>query len=358
MLVPRTLEGHHSPRMGGGSRISAESVDQRIDWLASLVPDPSLPVPEASAAEVTANGPLVVDTLGALLEAGRVEEASWAIARLRPYWLNGANVEQGRRWAERVLALPRKASPAPRVRLLETAATLAFESGDEASARNLFMKSAELARRVGDADAEASALGGLARCELMAGNLDAAREAARACEAIRARRGDEAARIGPLHILAYADYIAGDDDAARAGFHRTLEMGRRLGIRHRQAQEMTNLCSVETRAGNLDAADSLGREALEIAVELDHELLLPYCVINLAGVASARGEHERAARLLGAGDALLAQAGMALNPGTAIEYGRHRAHTTTALGAWRFDRQYNAGTALSHEGAVAAARER
>jgi hypothetical protein len=90
-------------------------------------------------------------------------------------------------------------------------------------------------------------------------------------------------------------------------------MGRRLGIRWRQAQKMTNLCSVETPAGNLDKAESLGREALEITVELDHGLLLPYCVINLAGVASARGQHERAAYLLGAGDGLLAAAGMELN---------------------------------------------
>jgi hypothetical protein len=120
-------------------------------------------------------------------------------------------------------------------------------------------------------------LGGLARCELMAGNLDAARDAARACETIRARGGDEAARVFPLHVLAYADYIEGNDDAARAGFQRTLAMNRRLGVRWRQAQELTNLCSVETRAGNLQQARKLGREALEIAVEVDHTLLLPYC---------------------------------------------------------------------------------
>jgi hypothetical protein len=48
---------------------------------------------------------------------------------------------------------------------------------------------------------------------------------------------------------------------------------------------------------------------------------------------------------------------MELNPGTAIEYARHRAHTTAALGARHFDRQYNASRALSREGAVAAARE-
>src|SRR5919201_3582950 len=171
--------------------------------------------------------------------------------------------------------------------------------------------------------------------------------AARACEAIRARQGDEAARIGPLHILAYADYIAGDDDAARAGFHRTLEMGRRLGIRHRQAQEMTNLCSVETRAGNLDEADSLGQEALEISVELDLALLLPYCVINLAGVASAREHHERAAYLLGAGDCLLAAAGWDETPARGLKYPSHGGPSTAGLGEGRFGRHYDAGRALT-----------
>jgi hypothetical protein len=74
------------------------AADERLEWLARLVPDPSLPVPEANAAEVTANGGSVVDALEVLVEAGRVEDTSWAVARLRPYWLIGGNVEQGRQW--------------------------------------------------------------------------------------------------------------------------------------------------------------------------------------------------------------------------------------------------------------------
>jgi non-specific serine/threonine protein kinase len=334
------------------------TVDGRLEWLARVVPDPSLPVPEPTAAELADKGSSIVDVLEALVDAGRVEDASWAVARLRRYWLDSGNVEQGRRWADRVLTLPPPPSPAARARLLETAATLAFEQGDDASARALFTQSVDIAREESDAAAEALALGGLGRCELMAGNLDAARAAARACEAIHARRGDEVGRIGPLHILAYADYIAGDDDAARAGFRRTLAMARTLAIRVRQAQELTNLCSVETRAGKLDEADALGREALEIAAELENALLLPYCVINLAGLASARGEHERAAYLLGAGDSLLAAAGTELNPGTLIEYRRHRANSTAALGEERFRQDYDTGRALPRDRAIEVAQER
>lgn len=139
------------------SASSVGTVDERLEWLAGLVSDPSLPVPEASAAEVTRSGGSVADALEVLVEAGRVEDASWAVARLRPYWLAGGNVEQGRQWAERVLTLPhQQSSSTARARLLEIAATLAFEQGDEASARARFTKSIELAREVGDTVAEAT----------------------------------------------------------------------------------------------------------------------------------------------------------------------------------------------------------
>ena len=321
--------------------------------LAELVPDPVLPVDEACAHEVMREGAAFA---AAVDEAADADAAAWGVARLRAYWMNG-RIDEGRSRAERLLAEDGGVSAAARVRVLEVAATLAFEQGDAATARARLNEAAGLSRKGADADAEAMCLGGLARCELMAGNLDAAREAARACEAIRARSGDEAARVFPLHVLAYADYIEGNDDSARAGFHRTLEMNRRLGVRWRQAQELTNLCSVETRAGNLQEARELGREALDIAVELDHALILPYCVINIAGVASAQGRHELAARVLGAGDALLAAAGMELNPGTAIEYRRHRLNTEAALGDESFRVQYESGRSLTRAEAVAAARE-
>jgi tetratricopeptide (TPR) repeat protein len=324
-----------------------------LDRLAELVPDPVLPVDEACAHEVVREGAAFA---AAVDEASDADAAAWGVARLRAYWMNG-RIEEGRSRAERLLAEDGGVSAAARARVLEVAATLAFEQGDAATARARFNDAAELSRQAADADAEGMCLGGLARCELMAGNLDAAREAARACEAIRARSGDEAARVFPLHVLAYADYIEGNDDAARAGFQRTLEMNRRLGVRWREAQELTNLCSVETRAGNLQQARESGREALEIADELDHALLLPYCVINLAGVASADGRHQLAARVLGAGDGLLAAAGMELNPGTAIEYRRHRANTEAALGTERFGELYASGRTLGRDEAVAAARE-
>ncbi len=90
-----------------------------------------------------------------------------------------------------------------------------------------------------------------------------------------------------------------------------------------------------------------------MGVELGNSTLVTYCVVNLAGVASASGDHERAARLLGAGEAMLDAAGMTLNPGTAIEYSRHVERTRTALGEEEYRRLNRAGRELDRDAAVA-----
>jgi hypothetical protein len=87
-------------------------------------------------------------------------------------------------------------------------------------------------------------------------------------------------------------------------------------------------------------------------VEIESPLLVTYGVINLAGVASARGDHERAARLLGAGEAMMEAAAMTLNPGTAIEYERHVERTRTGLGEAEYGRAVRAGRELDRDAAI------
>lgn len=125
-----------------------------------------------------------------------------------------------------------------------------------------------------------------------------------------------------------------------------------MGNRRAVARELTNLGSVETRAGNLERAQQLCDEALRLALEIENPLLVTYCVINLAGVASASGEHEHAARLLGAGEAMIEAAGMSLNPGTALEHERHVERTRRALGRAEYERAVRAGRELERDAAI------
>jgi tetratricopeptide (TPR) repeat protein len=145
--------------------------------------------------------------------------------------------------------------------------------------------------------------------------------------------------------------VQGNDDAARSGFEESLELARRVGEDELVVAELTNLGSVETRAGNLERALALCREALALAVELGSAYAIPYCVVNLGGVASARGDHEVAARILGAGKAMFDRTGAAIDPGTAIEFDRHLERTKATLGS-SFDAAWEGGYELDDERSV------
>lgn len=326
--------------------------DERLARIERLAPRPGLPIMSEVVAEIAGEAESYVAALDRFAADGRAEQGLRLAVRLAPYWNAQGLFAEGRTRLQALLEAAVHISPTLRAQALERIGTMAFEQGANEEARSLFEQSLAAARDGRDEIAEAAAYGGLARCALMAGDLDLARRHARACKQIHRARGDEQALDQPLHILAYAEYIAGDDERARARFEETLELNRRLGNRRAVARELTNLGSVETRAGNLERAQQLCDEALRLALEIENPLLVTYCVINLAGVASARGQHKRAARLLGTGEAMLEAAGMTLNPGTAIEYERHVERTRTALGEAEYERAVRAGRKLDREAAI------
>jgi tetratricopeptide (TPR) repeat protein len=326
--------------------------DERLARIERLAPRPGLPIMSEVVAEIARDADSYVAALDRFAADGRAEEGLRLAVRLAPYWNAYGLFAEGR---ARLVSLLEAAAQIPlalRAQALERIGTLTFEQGANEEARSMFEESLAAAREARDEIAAAAAHVGLARCALMAGDLDLARRHARACEQIHRTRADEHALDYPLHILAYAEYIAGDDERARTGFEETLELNRRLGNRRAVARELTNLGSVETRAGNLERAQQLCDEALRLALEIENPLLVTYCVINLGGVASARGQHERAARLLGAGEAMMEAAGMTLNPGTAIEYERHVERTRTALGKVDHERAIRAGRELDRNAAI------
>ncbi len=332
---------------------STVDAEERLRRLERLVPRPDLPVLPETTAEISRDASSYLSALEQLAAEGRVEDALRIAVRLAPYWVAHGQFGDGRSCLQELLDSAGEISHVLRAQALERLATLAFEQGEEELAWALCQESLLTAEESGDEIAIARAHGTLARCALMTGDLDDARQHARAAEQIHRSRSNERALDSPLHVLAYADYIAGDDERARAGFEETLALNRRVGNRFAVARELTNLGSVETRAGNLERAHELCDEALRIAVELDNSTLGTYCVIKLAGVASASGDHERAARLRGAGEAMLDAAGMTLNPGTAIEYARHVERTRTALGDAEYEHLNHTGRELEGDAAFA-----
>ena len=98
----------------------------------------------------------------------------------------------------------------------------------------------------------------------------------------------------------------------------SLELNRRLGDRRMVGMELHNLGHLELHRGNLEAAERLFAEVAELRDQQDpYEAAMGQ--LNQAALAVARGDHQRAAGLLGRTQAILEGAGIVLDPDDAFE---------------------------------------
>jgi hypothetical protein len=106
---------------------------------------------------------------------------------------------------------------------------------------------------------------------------------------------------------------------------------------------------------DLRLATRMFAEAITVARGLHHGHVLLGALAGLAGVALARGQAERAARLLGAMDAARATVGMRRWDNW-LHAERITAETRAALPTVEFDRAWAAGRALPLDEAITEAR--
>ena len=122
---------------------------------------------------------------------------------------------------------------------------------------------------------------------------------------------DRKGRSSAIHVLGVAAQMSGDLLEAREFMTERMELARELGSFAGVAGEAGNLSMVERQLGNLERADALAREALDIARQREDEWLFPYVISGLAAVATERGELQRAATLIGAAEAMMEAQGAA-----------------------------------------------
>jgi predicted ATPase/class 3 adenylate cyclase len=108
------------------------------------------------------------------------------------------------------------------------------------------------------------------------------------------------------------------------------------------------------RQGDLPRAAGLFAEAIDHARVLHHSQSLFGAMAGMAGVALARGESPRAARLLGAVEAARVSAGL-MRIGNGLHVDRITADTRAAVAPAAFDQAWSAGRALTLEETVAEA---
>jgi predicted ATPase/DNA-binding CsgD family transcriptional regulator len=293
--------------------------------------------------------------LGRFLARGDAAAALRLAEAPRAFWWTGRHLGEGRTWLERSLALGGEAPDGVRAWALVTLGRCALLQGDTAAAEAAGREGLAIFRARGDAYGTVFALNTLGLVALERGEHDRATgliEEARAAARAGGAPHWDARLLTNLGIIAAAQ---GDLERAAALYDEGLQFARRAGSRWPEALLLGNLAWVAIARGDLRRGARLAQEGLALVQELRYPLYLAD-VVGIAAILAGRlGNHERAARLLGAAEAQRERLGTPVNSFQRSDYERCVARARAGLGEDAFAAAWAAGRALSLADAVAEA---
>jgi predicted ATPase/class 3 adenylate cyclase len=293
------------------------------------------------------------DNLRAALEWSQAteggSEAGLRIAgALYRFWFVRGYLTEGRQWLEGVLSASTEAAGLPRAKALHAAGYLAWGEGDLKRASGLLEEGLTLYRQLGDKRGLARTLNTLGvvttydewerKMAFYEEGLSLARE-------IEAR--DLVATL--LNNLGEIARIRGDSQRARQLYEEALQLN--VGDQARQVP-LINLGFVSFAQGDYDAARGFFAETLAIARRFGDKGGIAYGLEGLGGVYGLQGQAERAARLLGAAEALRKAISLPLQEGDRPDYDRFVAAARDGLGETAFSVAFAEGRAMALERAI------
>jgi tetratricopeptide (TPR) repeat protein len=173
---------------------------------------------------------------------------------------------------------------------------------------------------------------------------------------VAAEEGGYAVQVAMLIMrLGILSRQRGDYDRAGALCAEALDRFRALGSSANVGITLNHLGVIERERGEYGRAAERLRESLTIFVRGGIRHLVADNFEELAGIATATGREERAARLLGAAEALREELGLPLSPADSPAVEATAAAARAALGDEAFEAARAAGRALPLERAVAEA---
>jgi predicted ATPase/class 3 adenylate cyclase len=234
------------------------------------------------------------------------EAALRICADLCHFWVARGFHSEGRGWLERALALGDGAADLIRADGLSAAGEIALLQGDAGQSRAWKEEALGLFRASGDRPSTAATLSDLGNVALLEG--DAVRAMSLYEESLVLRR-DLGVAMGIVHALAGVAAAARyQGDHARAA----LALGEALALApygDLQLHCQFNLGMLALEQGDYARASVILKQTLIRWYALGDVMYTAACLAGLAGVDSARGAPERAARTLGLVEALLEPAG-------------------------------------------------
>jgi non-specific serine/threonine protein kinase len=292
--------------------------------------------------------------LDSLRELGETHLLLRLAVALVDFWHTNGDFREGRAQLEYAITHPRSPSE-PVVRGLTGLSLLTQRQGDYERAIQVGERAVELGRGLPNSQALADALLVLAVPYAFVGNFTRSRalneEGLEICRAL----GDDAG-VGSI-MISLGDLALNERDFVRAEelFRESLSRCGAAGADDLAAFAVLNIAIAVVEQRRLDDAQPLLEDALRRANDLGLELLRPAALSRLAEVFCKR-EPDRAARLLGAGDAAYEAIGAAHDPIEAESRERALAALTEHLGTDDVELLVAEGRAMNGEETLALAR--
>lgn len=226
------------------------------------------------------------------------------------------------------------------------------QRGDTAAAWSQMQACADLYRAMGNRWGLSLCLGNLGTFAMAAGDASAAERYWQESAALTYELG--AKRDLPFALLSLAEVSRhhGDPVSAEAHLREALTIARETGDVYLLGCSLLELGKLATHAQELNDAVALLRESVVTFLPLENVDDLAECMVAFADVAIATGEMERAARFVGAADAMLDRGHQARQD---RQPGQHQARLgtiTSALGMERYRNAWSGGAALTQEEAL------
>lgn len=396
LQIIRAFALEHLTQSGEEPAVRAAHADLYLTLVEEAAPEFRFDADGAFLDRVEAEHDNVRAALRWCLETGDAARALRLAAALARFWLVRGHLSEGRGWLDAALALdPSSAPPGPRARALWGAGILAHYQNDYDLAVQRFGESLNLARALGDREAEANALSGLATTVGRHKDSEAAREMYAQALQIADELGDTRMVATLRQGLATILWYQGDLDAARPLLRESLAEAEALGLvydavaarqilgwlalgdgqldeaRAMLEASVLSLGQLQDRwgvarcrlglgytadaAGDLAAARANFAECLRIVGELGHKLITCGCLGGLAIAAVTDGRPERAAKLFGAATAI--RRTINANHSALVQEAQSNGATAArqVLGEQAFARAFATGEALTLDEARALA---
>ncbi|MQA99677.1 MAG: tetratricopeptide repeat protein [Actinobacteria bacterium] len=303
-----------------------------------------------------------LDNLRAALAwfAGRAEGGSrddaWALVRLGAllgrYWYTHGMATEGSGWLERAIAMV-PADPEPsRALAMRLLGVLKEQQRHTEEAAALFYEALGDYTQLGDLPGQAACLNSLGVVMRGRVDFDAAEDLFERSAEIRRQIGDEQASssVGNLGLVALD---RGQIERAMALFEESMQLDEENDDEWGIAVNTNNLGIAHLEAGNVDRARELVMKAIAACAELGEWEGLAEALEAAAGLSSIQGDPVRGGRLIGTARAIRTQVAMPLHPADRPRVERWMAGMRRAVGEEAFDGAVREGTRMTRDQAVA-----